>query len=200
MNLTLITPCSRPQYLKFVAESIDFQKIKQWIIVYDTSKGMEEKKQFLDNPKVLELFENAETHGVVSVYGNFQRLVALSKIESGYVFCLDDDTCLLPDFLSSIEEYVDTPDKWYSFDVKYGHTAELKGNFSTQQDAASICFDISIMRKFDICWGDKNGWCMTGRGADSNFVGQFRVKAMEYHTYIPKKLAAHNELRHSKKV
>ena len=195
MNLTLITPCSRPQNLKAVADSIDFSKIKQWIIVYDTSRVHIKEKQFLGNRKVSEFFENAEEHGVVSVYGNFQRFVALNKVTDGYVFFLDDDNRLLPDFLPTIEAYLDVPDKWYSFDVMCrGDKKNLIKGDSVQQDSASICVDISIVRKFNACWGGVNGSCMNGRGADNNFIRQLRMNAAEHHHYIPKNLAAHNQL------
>ena len=195
MNLTLITPCSRPKNLKSVAESIDFSKIKQWIISYDTSKVTNQEKQFLDNPKVLELFEDSEACGVVSVYGNFQRLTALSKVTDGYVFFLDDDNSLMSDFLPTIESYVSIPGKWYTFDVEYAKRAEgLKGDFSTQQDSASVCVDVDVLRKYNVCWGGENGRGMHGRGADNVFIGDLRYKAKDHHEYIPKILATHNNL------
>lgn len=194
MNLTLITPCSRPKNLKSVAESIDFSKIKQWIISYDTSKVTNQEKQFLDNPKVLELFEDPAEHNLKSVMGNFQRFFALSKVDKGYVYLLDDDSCLLPDFLPTIESYITTPDKWYTFDVQYGSGRVLKGDFSTQQDTGSICFDVSVTKKYGIYWGGINHQHMTEKGNDGNFIGQFHRKAITHHEYIPKILFSHNEL------
>lgn len=195
MNLTIITPCARPQNLKAVAQSIDFSKIKQWLIVYDTSRVTSKEKQFLDNPKVLEFFENAEEYGVVSVYGNFQRFIALNKVTDGYVVFLDDDNRLLPDFLTTIEAYLGVPDKWYSFDVMCRGDKEnlIKGD-SMQQDTASICADINVIRKYNVLWGGENGSCMDGRGADNNFINQLRKRAKDHHQYIPKNLAAHNHL------
>ena len=36
--LTIITPCSRPENLKLMRDSIDFDCIDQWIIVHDTTR------------------------------------------------------------------------------------------------------------------------------------------------------------------
>lgn len=80
-RLTLITPCSRPQNLPAMAESIKpgrslFDVI--WLIVFDNKECTE------------------------SVVGNFQRNCALDAVSDGWIYFLDDDTVLHPDFFSEL--------------------------------------------------------------------------------------------------
>ena len=80
-RLTIITPCSRPQNLPAMAESIKpgrsmFDVI--WMVVFDNGECKE------------------------SVVGNYQRNCALDAITDGWVYFLDDDTIIHPDFFSEL--------------------------------------------------------------------------------------------------
>jgi hypothetical protein len=69
-----------------------FDLIRTWYIVYDTSKIIY-TKQFSDNPKVIEL--ECNTKGVC---GHPQINYAINKITDGYVYVLDDDNIMHPEF------------------------------------------------------------------------------------------------------
>lgn len=93
MKLTIITPCCRPKNLIKLKESIKFDLIDKWIIVYDTSKDRRYTMQFQDNSKILEL--ECNTPGVA---GHPQRNYGISHVEDGYIYMLDDDNIIHPDF------------------------------------------------------------------------------------------------------
>lgn len=80
-RLTIITPCSRPQNLAALAESIKpgrslFDVI--WMVILD----------------------NRECEK--SVVGNYQRNCALDAIRDGWVYFLDDDTVIHPEFFTEL--------------------------------------------------------------------------------------------------
>ena len=82
-RLTIITPCSRPQNLPAMAESIKpgrslFDLV--WLVVFD-NKECEESK-----------------------VGNYQRNCALEAITDGWVYFLDDDTTIHPEFFAELAE------------------------------------------------------------------------------------------------
>jgi hypothetical protein len=104
--LTLITPCCRQHLLSDVEKSIQFDKINKWIIVYDTTNTTYEKI-YTQNEKVI---ETEATGG--GGWGNAQKNKGLSLVEDGYVFFLDDDNIMHPNFWKMYE----------SIDDKYFYT------------------------------------------------------------------------------
>ena len=93
MNLTIITPCSRPDNLPKIKESIDLKCT--WIIVYDSEK---EIKNF-DEPWIIETF----TKGGIA--GKKQLNHGLDYCDkSDFVYFLDDDNILHPDFRQFINQ------------------------------------------------------------------------------------------------
>lgn len=117
-KLTVITPSCRPYNLGRVKESLHFDYIDEWIIVYDGSKVPKDTAFFKDHPKIKE-------HWVLGdgIEGNLQRNYALSQITNpdALLFYLDDDNQMHPD-LYSLLKVVD-PSNVYSF----GQLNRLKG-------------------------------------------------------------------------
>jgi hypothetical protein len=93
MKLTIITPCSRPDNLQKVRESI---KLKcEWIICHDS----EDPIKIFDEKWITEIF----VQGGVS--GNKQRNMALNYVFSeDFVYFLDDDNLLHPDLIKFFEK------------------------------------------------------------------------------------------------
>ena len=95
MFLNIITPCTRPQNLKVISESINIPKENyRWIVVFD---GLE----------ILEVPNNCEAYSVKdinSVYGNAQRNYALDLITDGHVYFNDDDTIVYPELWEEIKD------------------------------------------------------------------------------------------------
>lgn len=92
-KLSIITPCSRPQNLAALRESIEPGKTFfdiDWIVVFDG----------LPQP-----VEGARVYGVSdpeSLAGHAQRNYALDKVGEGWVYFLDDDNLMHPDFWRNV--------------------------------------------------------------------------------------------------
>lgn len=87
---------------------MDFDKVTQWIIVYDTSKGVKYEKKYLEHPKIYEIECNTP-----NVSGGSPRQEALNMIKDGFVYFLDDDNIIHPNFWNIFTKA--TLDKFYTF-------------------------------------------------------------------------------------
>jgi hypothetical protein len=92
--ITVITPCVRPDNLKFLKESIDFNRVCEWIIVYDGLKLPDQQPLFKDNEKISEYIYSDST----GISGNPQRNYALTVVKNheSYIYYLDDDNIIHP--------------------------------------------------------------------------------------------------------
>jgi hypothetical protein len=106
--LTIITPCYRQKNIAALYDSIQFDKITKWIIVYDTSNDRKYDKLYENHPKIIEL----ECSGGIS--GNPQRNYALNIVEDGYVYFLDDDNIIHHNFWSIVDGL--DGERFYTFD------------------------------------------------------------------------------------
>lgn len=98
MFLNIITPCSRPENLHTIANSINIPRENyRWIVVFDLTDLPDEKII----PKNCEAYKyvNAE-----SCYGHQQRNFALDLITHGHIYSNDDDTILHKDLWESIKD------------------------------------------------------------------------------------------------
>jgi hypothetical protein len=113
-KLTIITPSYRVDNLLQVKNSINFDYIDEWIIVYDGSKIMDNPKLFEneENNKIKEYVYKCEEGGIS---GNPQRNYALDRVTNpdALLYYLDDDNILHP----NIYRLLDTIDhnKMYTF-------------------------------------------------------------------------------------
>jgi len=98
MYLNIITPCSRPENLHKIANSINIPTDNyRWIIVCDSEE--------LPNDDLIP--ENCEiyTHtNKDSLAGNSQRNFALDMVTEGHIYMQDDDTLMHPDLWENIKE------------------------------------------------------------------------------------------------
>jgi glycosyltransferase involved in cell wall biosynthesis len=120
--INIITPCCRADNLDIIIKSINFDLIDKWYIIYDTSKNRTYTKKFEDNPKIEEHFCSDE--GVV---GHPQRNFGLNLVKNGFVYFLDDDNIIHPEFWNIVPKL--DINHFYTFDqirMYEGHT--LKGN------------------------------------------------------------------------
>jgi hypothetical protein len=88
MYLNIITPCSRPENLKAIEQSINIPKRNyRWIVVFDRE----------EIPTDCYLPKNAEYHCYKqwnSCVGHAQRNYALALIKKGHFYFNDDDTII----------------------------------------------------------------------------------------------------------
>jgi predicted O-methyltransferase YrrM len=114
-KMTIITPSMRPFNLPRVRDSIDFDYVDEWIIVYDANKISENPNLFINegNPKIKEFIHTSE-----GVKGNPQRNYALNHIqnEDTYLYFLDDDNLIHKDLYKLLDIIDDG--KLYTFDQK----------------------------------------------------------------------------------
>jgi len=137
-DLIIVTPCSRPENLQKLYDSINFDKITLWLIIYDT-RNLEFVKRF-DNSKIVEL--ECKDEGVA---GHQIRNMALNIIMNGLVYFLDDDNIIHPFFWNLVDHfnsgYIYTFNLLYkSGDIKFGNNPTY-GNIDTSQ----FVFDKSLV-------------------------------------------------------
>lgn len=179
MELTIITPCTRPHFLSQLYDSINFDKITQWIIIYDVSRGEKIETKFDGNPKILEL--KCETPGVS---GGTQRNAGLEITEDGFIYFLDDDNIIHPEFWN-IFDTVES-DKFYTFNC----VAAINGSILYGNQCRYGTIDTSmylVPRKIigDIRWNNEYG-------ADGIFIEDIYEKNKDKLCYINKVAAYYN--------
>ena len=98
MFLNIITPCSRPQNLHTIAQSINIPKDNfRWIVVYD---GIELPDKSL-LPDICEAYFYQDPQSCV---GHQQRNFAMDMISEGHIYFNDDDTILHNELWDSIKD------------------------------------------------------------------------------------------------
>ena len=96
MILNIITPCSRPNNLHTIADSINIPKENyRWIVVYD---GVElPSKDLIPNNCEIYTYYDSE-----SKVGHYQRNYAMNLIDDGHIYFNDDDTTIHPELWKNI--------------------------------------------------------------------------------------------------
>jgi hypothetical protein len=176
-KLTIITPSYRTQNLQKLKESMDFNYINEWIIVYDETK-IEPGFKMFDDPKIKEY-----TFKGPGISGNPQRNFALDNIENGnYLYFLDDDNIVHPD-LFRFMNIIDSG-KMYTFD----QTDRLLGNNVTfgRIDTAMLLIDHSLCKELR--------WEPQIYGADGIYIVQCYNNNKNSHCYINNNLCYYNKL------
>ncbi len=99
-KITIITPSYRTTNLRRLKDSIQFDYVDQWIIVYDGSKIKENPNMFHEE-KIEEYVYEGEGRS-----GNPQRNFALTKIknEDTYLYYLDDDNLIHPNLYNLLNQ------------------------------------------------------------------------------------------------
>jgi hypothetical protein len=98
MFLNIITPCSRPENLLKISESINIPKENyRWIVVCDSELLPNEELI----PKNCEIYHHKNSS---SISGNSQRNYALDLIIDGHIYFNDDDTTIHKDLWETIKD------------------------------------------------------------------------------------------------
>ena len=98
MFLNIITPCSRPENLLKISESINIPKENyRWIVVCDSESLPNEELI----PKNCEIYHHKDLN---SISGNSQRNYAIDMVKDGYIYFNDDDTLLHPELWDSVKD------------------------------------------------------------------------------------------------
>jgi hypothetical protein len=182
LKITVITPCTRPQNLQKMFDSLDFNYIEQWIIVYDykvlNSSTLETR---FDHPCINEYYTSCEE----SVSGNYQRNYALSKIknENCYIYFLDDDNIIHPE-LYTIPLI---PGNFYSFDQERENLV-FQGNCPRvyKIDSAMVLIYYPAVKEIK--------WSLKEYHADGIYIQECYRKLINRWIYINKITCYYNKL------
>ena len=124
MKLTIITPCTRPENLRLMKPGIDAGRDLfdiDWRIVFDTS---------VCDPVYIDGAIMTGVNIAGSRFGNGQRNAALSMIDDGWVYFLDDDNSMHPDFFGELYAAIKKFDAFRAF--------------AFQQDASTFIRQVDI--------------------------------------------------------
>ena len=182
-KLTIITPCCRPQNLPKIYESMNFEYIDKWIIVYDTSKNRSYSRIFTEHPKIIEA--ECDDDGVV---GHPQRNFALNFVSKGFIYFLDDDN-LMHNNLWAVYSSIMNDDKYmYSFDMERQDGSIKKGNelFLHVIDTGMVLIHHSIIKGLK--------WYKHFQYSDGIFITTIFEKNKDSCSYISIPLCYYNKL------
>jgi hypothetical protein len=187
-KITIITPCIRPENLIKIKESINFDYVDSWFIIYDGTKIKSMPNVLEKNDKIKEYIYVGE-----GISGNPQRNYALGLIENTdtYLYYLDDDNIIHNDLyllLDNIES-----GKMYTFDQArpknvYPYKEVLLGDSIEIYNIDTAMFLID----FNLCQ-DIN-WQIEKYNADGYYIKDCYEKNKENWMYVNKTMAYYNKL------
>jgi hypothetical protein len=138
-KITIITPCSRPENIKKIKESINFEYIHNLIIVYD-GKCVNKIHGFSE-PQIKEYIFTDES----SIKGTSQRNHGLSFVNNGYIYFLDDDNFIHPNFYILLH-FIE-PGKVYTFNQERKYKILQGNNIKVcKMDTAMFLIDNSLAK------------------------------------------------------
>jgi len=178
MFLNIITPCSRPDNLQVISESINIPKDNyRWIVVFD---ALEIPTNVPDNCEAYCLKDNN------SIYGNAQRNFGIDLVTKGHVYFNDDDTIIQQTLWDEIhdKDFVD----FISFkQSNKDNTLRLEGI----EIAINFIDSHNFITSFK-CIDTR--WVLDRYNADAVFAIECYKNAKET-LYIPKVLSVYNSLK-----
>ena len=186
-KMTIITPSYRTTNVRKLKESIDFEYVNEWIIVYDGNKILENPQLFPEgeneNGKIKEYVYKGEGKS-----GNPQRNYALDLIESQnksqetYIYFLDDDNVIHPDFYALMDILDDK--KIYTFNQEN----RIKGNNINvgHIDTAMVLMDYTLCKN--------KRWILNKYDADGYFIKDCYESSKDSWVYIDNNLCYYNAI------
>ena len=185
-KLTIITPSYRPDNLLKVIDSINFDYIEEWIIVYDGTKITENPNIFKNNSKIKEYVYKGK-----GVSGNPQRNYALTKVTNPNtsLYYLDDDNTIHPDLYKLVNVIDNT--KIYTF-IQLIYTLNklkiLKGTNIRNGYIDTAMFIVP----FNTCKNIR--WIPEKRDADGYYIKECYDKYKNLHIFVDNDLCYYNKL------
>lgn len=179
MFINIITPCSRPNNLLKIADSINIPRENyRWIIVFDADFVPEQV------PDIAECY--AHKHPT-SMVGNAQRNYALSLINDGHIYFNDDDTIIHPELWDNIKsldenDLISFKQNWSNGKLRLEGTSITLNNI----DSHNFITHISLV--------GNTRWVLNRYDADGLFAHECWKKCKNY-IYIPKVLSIYNSLK-----
>lgn len=180
--LAVVTPCSRPENLELVKQSLDFSRVDAWHVIYDT-RNSPFVRRFEGHPQIIE--SQCAAEGVAGHQIRNQFLESLTDDSNTLVYFLDDDNTVHPAFWSLP---LGRSGLW-TFDMQYADGAVLRGDTPVVNhiDTAQFVFSSDIVKgaRFD----------ERAYNADGMFVNEIWTRHGDAWTYCPGVAATYNRLR-----
>ena len=186
-KLTIITPCCRPNNLKIIIKSLDFDFIDEWIIVYDQNKipkNLNLFKSHIHCNKIKEFIYKTDNDG----WGNSQRNYGIETIQNkdAYVYFLDDDNIIHPNLYTFLNTISDDDKKIYTFNQ------DNHGKISTGNRLYVGGLDTAI---FLMHYNYLKRWHLNRHEADALFFLDCYNDNKENYEYVDKVLCYYNYLQ-----
>ena len=181
-KINIITPCCRQDNLDIIIKSINFKLIDKWYIIYDTSKNRSYTKKYENNPQIEEHFCSD-----VGSAGHPQRNFGLNLVNDGFVYFLDDDNIIHPEFWNIVPTL--DINYFYTFDQQQVYVGKiLKGNIIKVYwiDTAQFIIPKQLINNLTF---DINKY-----QADGIFITKINELYPKNHIYIPKIACYYNFL------
>jgi glycosyltransferase involved in cell wall biosynthesis len=188
IRLTIITPSIRLHNLQTLKESIRFEYVDEWIIVYDGNKIETNPQLFKDENKIKEYLYKGTGRN-----GNAQRNYALDHVTRSdtYLYYLDDDNIIHPDLYLLLDELQEQ--KFYTFDQSrpvdvFPFKELLTGdNVSVKNiDTAMVLMDYRLCNEIR--------WDLERYDADGVYISDCFASNKDDWIYINKTLAYYNKI------
>lgn len=193
LKVVLITPSIRPSNLLKIKESLNFDLIEKWIIVYDQQKIETNPFLFKDYSKIVELLIKNNN----STSGNAQRNHALDYMENEmlnkeyYVYFLDDDTKINENLFTLFGKLESK--KAYTFKQKrstnvFPYLDILVGNIPEVYmiDTAQLLISSELIK------GKR--WILDKYNSDGHFIKESLAENKENWIYINEILTIYNSI------
>lgn len=190
-SLVVITPCCRPELLRYVYDSVRFSIVTRWIIVFDADQVPRENvpAALLHDPHIT----LAATHVDNSRYGNAQRHLGLQIARTLYfeddpfIYFLDDDNIVHPAFYDLFQQVMWRRGVFYTFNQRRaGLTCYGKGCVRVMMDTAMICLPLSFCPE----WKPSSVYA-----EDYHFIKSVVRKYGDRHMYVNQVAAHYNALQ-----
>jgi hypothetical protein len=183
--MLIITPCSRPENLGRLFDSIDFTITYKWVIVYDGNKLSDVDFQFESHPKIIEVVSKRE-----GKWGNPMRNEALDICQTfginHYVYFLDDDNVIHPNLWRIIKRINCV---FVTFDMTYSNGKVLSGRTPR---VGKIDTSMFIVKLKSI--GSRR-WSLDEYHADGLFIEGLYEELKDGWEYLPVIGSYYNRLR-----
>lgn len=180
-KITIITPSCRPYNLYRVKESINFDYVDEWIIVYDGGKISSNPELFKNNDKIREFvhYDNRSTAG------NAQRNYALDRVQNKntLLYYLDDDNQMHPNIYKLLD-IIDN-DKLYYF-----NQLRMKCTQSFKPYDNGSCDSAMFIIPFNICSDIR--WILHEYCADSFYIVECYERNKNLRVNVDNYLCYHN--------
>jgi predicted O-methyltransferase YrrM len=185
-KLTIITPSYRINNLFKLKESIDFNYVEEWIIVYDGSKIKENPNLFLNDCNNIKEY----VHVSEGISGNPQRNFALESVtnKNTLLYFLDDDNIIHNDIYKLLN-FIDN-NKFYTFNQ---NNSSAKDKILIGNEIKEGFIDTAMyIVPYKFCKEIK--WVVNLYAADFYFIYKIYETFKDKHVYVNNTLCYYNNL------